>query len=321
MERRLPADFIVAAGYVGNRLLHGMGALDLRASRIDEQGPLSARWGRTADTIQLQGYLDSHYNALQVTIDRNFSRGLYIKGAYTWSKAIDFTSDNAWGGTEWSPPLFAGPGYLQHNRGMASFDHRHIFRMAYVWDLPVGEGRKYVNSNRIGRAVLGGWQLNGIWSSQSGAPIGIYGDNSLMQQVGNWQTLDQVGAIKKVGCLGPQEGCQWYDTSSFKPVPVDKDGLQHRFGTAGRNISVYGPGRWELDASLFRHFKLTERFDLQFRAEGLNVFNHPYWNWDNSQWGDGFCWTTSSGTCSGGFLQSNSASGHRIVRLGLRLAF
>lgn len=321
VERRLPAEFILGVGYVGNRLINSMAPLDLNASRIDEQAPLSAKWGRTAETLQLQGYVDSHYNALQVTIDRHYSKGLYIKGAYTYSKAIDLTSDAAWGGTEWMPPLFAGPGYLQHNRGMADFDHRHIFRIAYVWELPFGTGRRYANTNRIGRAVLGGWQLNGLWSSQSGSPTGLYGDNSSMRQAGNWQTLDQIGPIRKQGCLGPGTGCYWYDPSSFAPVPIDPvDGRQHRFGTAGRNIAVYGPGRWQMDASLFRHFKLGERFDLQFRAEGLNVFNHPVWNWDNSRWGNGFCWSTVGGACSG-MLQSTGASGQRIIRLGLRLAF
>ncbi len=321
LERKLPGDFLLAVGYVGNRLSHGIAPIDLNASKIDQQAPLSALYGRTAATLQLQGYVDSHYNSLQVTIDRHYSKGLYIKGAYTWSKSIDMTSDQAWGGTEWNAPLFAGPGYLDHNRGMSSFDHRHIFRIAHVWDLPLGTGQRFANSNRIGRAVLGGWQLNGVWSAQSGAPTGLYGDNSNMTQAGNWQTLDQIAPIRKLGCLGPATGCNYYDPASFAPVPLGADGLQHRFGTAGRNMAVYGPGRWDYDASLFRHFKLSERFDLQFRAEGLNVFNHPNWDWDNSQWGSGFCWSTANGHCSGGMLQSSTASGHRIIKFGLRLAF
>jgi len=333
IERRLPWEFSLGVGYVGNRMSHSMAPMNLGASRIDEQGPLSARWGRTADTLRLQGYLNSHYNSLQVTIDRHYAQGLYIKGAYTYSKAIDYTTEGAWGGSEWMPPMFAHPDYLEHNRGMADFHRAHVFRIAFVWELPVGSGRKYLSTNRVGRAILGGWQLNGIWSSSTGMPTGMYGDNSLMQQTGNWQTLDQVASVRKIGCLGPEEGCYWYDPTSFTTVPetclnpgcVNPDGSpetprQHRFGTAGRNIAVYGPGSWNLDGSLFRHFKLGERFDLQFRAEALNIFNHPTWNWDGTQWGNGFCWTTSAGRCTG-MLQSTSASGRRLFRLGLRLAF
>jgi hypothetical protein len=320
LETKLPGDFLLGIGYVGNHMTGGWAQRNLHASLIDQQSPLSEQWGRTAETVALEGYLTSNYNALQVTIDRHFSRGFYLKGAYTWSKAIDLQSDSAWSGSTWSAPLFSGPGYLSHNRGMADFDHRHIFRMAFVWDVPYGAGRKWgANAPAIGRGILGGWQLNGIWSSQSGVPTGIYSDSSLLQTAGNWQTMDQVAPIKKVGVLG-QEG-QWYDPASFAIVPIESDGRQHRFGTAGRNIAVYGPGRWNFDASLFKHFKLTERFDLQFRAEGLNVFNHPYWNWDNSQWGNGFCWTDASGACGGGFLQSTTAAGHRTFRLGLRLSF
>jgi len=215
--------------------------------------------------------------------------------------------------------MFAGPGYLQHNRGMADFDHRHIFRTAFVWDLPLGAGKTYANTNQVGRAVLGGWQFNGIWSSSSGVPTGLYSDNSLMQQAGNAQTMDQIGPIRKVGCKGPGTGCQWYDPSSFAIVPVASDGRQHRFGTAGRNIALYGPGHSNLDLSLFKHFKLRERYDMEFRVESTNVLNHPTWNWSSGS--NGFCTTTASGTCAAGFLQSTSASGYRIIQFGLRLAF
>jgi len=320
LETKLPGDFLLGVGYVGNHMYHGWAQRNMHASLIDQQSPLSAQWGRTAETVALEGFLSSNYNALQVTIDRHFSKGFYLKGAYTWSKAIDLQSDSAWSGATWMAPLFSGPGYLQHNRGMADFDHRHIFRMAFVWDLPYGSGKKWGSgASPVARGILGGWQLNGIWSSQSGVPTGIYSDPSLLQTSGNWQTMDQIAPIRKIGQVGLQG--QWYDPSSFAIVPILADGRQHRFGTAGRNIAVYGPGRWNFDASLFKHFKLTERFDLQFRAEGLNVFNHPYWNWDNSQWGSGFCWTDPTGACGGGFLQSTTASGHRTFRLGLRLSF
>jgi hypothetical protein len=319
VERRL-GDFILGVGYVGNHMVHGWAQQDYHASRIDEQSPLAAKWGRTAETVALAGFLDSHYNALQVTIDRHYSKGVYIRGAYTWSKAIDLASDSAWSGATWMAPMFAGPGYLQHNRGMANFDRRHIFRIGYVWDLPFGAERKWANKSRVGRAVLGGWQLNGIWAAYSGTPTTIDSDPSLLPQSSNWQTMDQVGPIRKLGGLGP--GTQWYDPSAFALVPTGPDGLQHRFGTTGRNIAVYGPGHWNWDASVFRHFKLTERFDLQFRAEALNVLNHPQWTWaEDERWGQGFCWTTATGACGGEFLQSPNAFGHRTIRLGLRLSF
>ena len=74
----------------------------------------------------------------------------------------------------------------------------------------------------------------------------------------------------------------------------------------------------------FRRISVAEiagRLGAIARAEGLSVFNHPYWNWDNSQWGAGFCTTTATGACAGGFLQSLTASGQRIFKLGLRLSF
>ena len=337
MERRLPGDFVLGVAYVGNHMTHGWGQINLNASRIDEQAPLSEKWGRTADTFQLQGYLDSHYNALQVSIDRHYSHGLWIKGAYTYSKAIDLYSDEAWGGGLWQAPTFAGPGYRDRNRGMSDNDRRHIFRLGYVWDLPLGAGRRFASSNRIGRAVLGGWQLNGVWSTTSGPPTTLYADPGNLRQAGNHQTVDQIAPIKKLGCLGPDPGCYWYDPSSFAIVPLvtDPDGVQrqHRFGNTGRNIALYGPKQSNLDASLFRHFKLSERFDLQFRAEGLNVLNHPAWYWTTDEWGaSNYCWGggPTNNPCGGTFMQATDArtlanSGydhaHRIIRFGLRLAF
>ena len=337
IERKLPGDMLLGVGYVGNHMTHGWGLFDLNASRIDQQGPLSAKWGRTAGTYQLQGFLDSHYNALQVTLDRHYSKGMYIKGAYTYSKAINMSYDtDAWGGSFWMPPLFAGPGYEGRNRGMADSDRRHIFRIAYVWELPMGAGRKYASSNRIGRAVLGGWQLNGIWSTTSGQPNTLLASPN-MYQSGNHQTVDLVAPIRRLGCLGEEAGCYWYDPSSFAIVPntclnancINPDGTpetprQHRFGTSGRNIAVYAPKHSNLDASLFRHFKLSERFDLQFRAEGLNVLNHPTWTWDSTEWsGSNYCWGGGPTTdpCGGTFMQPTDPTGHRIIRFGLRLTF
>ncbi len=319
VERKLPGELVLGVGYVGNRMSHGWGQIDQRASDIDQPGPLS-QYGRTADTLQLQGYLDSHYNALQATLDRRFAKGLYIKAAYTYSKAIDMTSDESWGGGLWMAPTFAGPGYLQHNRGMADFDHRHIFRLAHVWELPFGKGHALAAGNPVARALLGGWQVNGIWDYTGGHPTTLYADNSNLRQIGNYQTVDQIGPLKKIGGLGP--GKDWYDPSSFAPVPLGADGYQHRFGSTGRNIPIYSPGHTNLDAGIFRHFQIKERFDLQFRAEGLNVMNHPTWNFDNNLWGaSNYCWDTSSGHCAGTFMQATNASGHRTIRLGLRLAF
>ena len=330
-ERSLPGNMLLGVGYVGNSQTDGWGIKDLNASDIDQQAPLSTLWGRTGGTYQLQGFLDSHYNALQVTLDRNFSKGLYLKGAYTYSKAINEAYDtDAWSGGFWQPPLFSGPSYLSKNRGMADIDRRQIFRMGYVWEIPVGAGHKLSGHNAIGRAVLGGWQLNGVWSTVTGAPTTIFGDPQFRSS-GNHQTVDLVAPLKKLGCLGPGDNCHWYDPSSFAPVPLvtDPDGIQrqHRFGNTGRNIAVYGPGHSNLDLGLFKHFKLTERFDMQFRAEGLNFLNHPTWTWTTDEWGaSNYCWGggPTGNPCGGSgstFMQAPGASGHRVIRLGLRLAF
>src|SRR5439155_25612540 len=127
----------------------------------------------------------------------------------------------------------------------------------------------------MGRLGVGGWQLNGAWATVTGAPTTVFGSPDFRSS-GNHQTVDLVGPIEKLGCLGPGDNWHWYDPTSLAPVPtfvdpaVELDGVarQHRFGNTGRNIAAYGPGHSNLDLGLFKHFKLTERFDMQFRAEG-----------------------------------------------------
>src|SRR5258708_35569106 len=207
--------------------------MDKRAWETDHPGRLS-QYGRTADTLHLQGYLDSHYNALQATLDRRVAKGLYIKAAYSYSKAIDMTSDESWGGGLWMAPTFAGPGYVQHNRGMADFDHRHIFRLAHVWELPFGKGHALAAANPVARALFGGWQVNGIWDYTGGHPTTLYGSSGNLRQIGNNQTVDQIGPLKKIGGLGP--GKEWDDPASFATVPPGADRFQHPVESTVQNI-------------------------------------------------------------------------------------
>ncbi len=357
-ERRLPQDFLLDVAYVGNHMYDGWSQYALNSTRNCELPPptslpadttvpagttlvatchlppLLVKWGRTpsATTNQLQGFVYSHYNSLQVMVERHFEKGLYMHLAYTYSKAIDLQNQ----GSGWDSPSYSGPGYLQRNRGMEDDDHRHILRLAYVWQLPLGAGQRWSNRNRVGRVVLGGWQVNGIYSLWTGQPLTLTARNRL-HSVGNMQTVDQVGAIKKIGHIG--SGTYYYDPASFSGVP-DAGNLytpesafssdawgpgQTRFGSTGRNIAVYGPGHGNLDAGLFRHFKLRENLDMQFRAESQNLSNTP--TWDNP---DTSCRASGASSCvinsddptkKTPFLQIVHASGHRNFRLGLRFQF
>src|SRR5205823_13639093 len=134
VERKLPADFLVSVGYVGTQTVHQYGDLNVNASLpgTGQLGqPLNVAFGRTTDTLLFQGWLSANYHSFQTAITRQFSKGLMVKGAYTYSKAINWTDDDGWAGLDWNDPNI-----LRRNRAQAGFNTPHIFQLAYVYELP-----------------------------------------------------------------------------------------------------------------------------------------------------------------------------------------
>ena len=265
-------------------------------------GVLVSSFGRTAETDLWQGYLSANYHALQVSVNRQFSKGLLVKGAYTYSKAINFTDDDGWAGLNWNDPTV-----FRRNRAAAGYNTPHIFQIAYVYELPLGKGKPYANDG-VASAILGGWQTSGTFSAIHGQPFSLTASGASLNAVAQRQTPDQVGPIKKLGGIGP--GQPFYDPTAFA-APTGAV-----YGTVGRN-TLYGPGSVNFDFSLIRTFKLTERFDLQFRTDASNLFNTPH-----------FC---NPGGCGGGVTTSRASSSfltvtaakneERQFRFGLRLSF
>jgi hypothetical protein len=305
VERKLPGNFLVSAGYVGTQTVHAFADIDLNSSlpgtgAAGQPYNLPQFGNRTASTLYWQGFLSSNYHALQTSINRQFSHGLMVKGAYTYSKAIDMTDDDGWAGLNWNDPSV-----LRRNRAAAGFNTPHIFQLAYIYELPFGKGKQWVNSGDVASKVLSGWQTSGIFSAISGQPFSVT-SSAPLNAVGQTETPNLVGPIKKLGGIGA--GSPYYDPSAFA------DPAANTYGNVGRN-TLYGPGSVNLDFSLFRTFKFTERFDLQFRLDAANLFNTPHFY--NPGVNDG-----NNGTGSGSFMEITSAKNdERQFRFGLRLSF
>ena len=314
VERKLPANFLVSVGYVGTQTVHQFADLNINASQpgTGKFGqPLFCKtadftttpptcpvpsFGRTSDTLLFQGWLSANYHSLQTAITRQFSKGLMVKGAYTYSKAIDWTDDDGWAGLAWNDPNI-----LRRNRAAAGFNTPHIFQLAYIYELPVGKNKPWANGGGAATKILSDWQVSGIFSAIHGQPFSLTASGTSLNAVGQRQTPDQVGPVKKLGGIG--KGQPFYDTSAF--VAVTRVG----YGTVGRN-TLYGPGSVNMDFSLFRTFKFTERFDVQLRADAANLFNSPHFNNPNGS------------RSSGNFLVITGAKNdERQFRLGVRVAF
>jgi Carboxypeptidase regulatory-like domain/TonB dependent receptor-like, beta-barrel len=317
VERKLPGDTLLTAAYVGNHLSHEFNGRDVGAASLgggNDSSPLYAAFGRpqSSGTYLFNGYLDSHYNSLQVSLNRHVTNGLFLQGSYTYSKVIGYMNDEGWeNGLAFNctPNSLMPQGCQSLNRHTLSFDHTHVLKMAFIYSLPFGAGQKFATSGAAS-AVLGGWQVNGIVTGISGSPLYVSQGTDFLNAPGTSQSPDFAGGLTMTKGTGPGE--QWFNTSSFTPVQTVRMGT-----SSSRGLSwLRGPGLMQLDLSLFRTFKLTERFGLKVRAETLNFSNTPHWNNPNET-----CTITTAGVCGGSLGQITGAFGQRILQLGAEVDF
>ena len=137
--------------------------------------------------------------------------------------------------------------YIQPSRNYAVADgHRtHAFVQSYIYELPFGKGKPFLNSGP-GAWILGGWQATGILTLQTGEPFNLSVPGSIINAPGNSNTPDQVAEFKTPKVVGPEATSYWFDISSFKQQ------TDTRFGTLGRN-RLTGPAFANLDFSAFRN--------------------------------------------------------------------
>ncbi len=293
LERRLPGDIITSLGYVATASRDMLADQDINASRPGEGNagrPYAAITGRKQAINMWDSYLDSDYHSLQIAINRRVPGGAMLKGAYTWSKALNMADDEGWAGVAWDHP-----DVFDRNRARAGYDRTHMFQMGFVYDLPFLKQ----NNTAVG-TMLGNWQVSGIVAMFTGRPRTISASPASLNAASAAQTADQVGEVRKLGGVGP--GQYYYDRAAFAPV------TEQRFGTSGRNI-LDGPGVTNLDLSIFKKFPIGEQSEAQFRAEFFNFTNTPQFGQFNSS------------VASGGFMTIASASNQRVIRIGLRVSF
>lgn len=268
IERTLPAAMVATVGYVGTASVKGFAFLDINASQVPGSGnegrPLFPKFGRTSATREWDGRTHSSYHALQATLNRRMKDGLLLKGAYTFSKAIDEADYSDWTEFRWN-----AASEFHRNRALATHDIPHNFQFGVVYELPFGSGKKWATTG-AGNTILGGWQINALFSAYQGRPFTLTASGASLNMPGNQQTPDQIKPeVKTLGHVG--DDGTYFDTSAFARV------TEVRFGDVGRN-TMRGPGVMNLDLSLFRAFKLMHRYDLQFRAEAFNATNTPHFS-------------------------------------------
>jgi outer membrane receptor protein involved in Fe transport len=212
----------------------------------------------------------SNYNALQVSLNGRQQKGLTYLVSYTWSKSLDLGC-SGWYGVEGCS--IQNPYNLKADKGPAATDLPHIFSAAWVYALPFGKGSKLSSGNRAVNALIGGWNINGVLSLNSGRAFDV-GSGKDIAQTGNFNFGNGYGYERAnlVGSLYPSNKtpAEWINVASFQSPALGT------FGDLGRD-SLRSDWNKNLDLSLFRQFPITEKFRMEFRFETFNLTNTPVW--------------------------------------------
>lgn len=252
-------------------------------------------------------------NQLQLTVDKRFSHGFNLRGAYTWAHTIDDQS-----GFRYNSSLYTDPFDHALDRASANFDVRQRLVISGIWKLPLD--RALHARNGIAQKLAAGWEMSGIASFQTGTPFTIFSESGSSQNEIFLDRADIIGPIHyfaarslhsfnatAANCLGetlPTPGHFYFDPTAFDcaNVPI------FSFGDSGRNI-LRGPGRNGYDLSVGRTFEVSEHKSVEFRSEFFNAFNHAqFFNPDHF----GF---------DANFGQITQARDPRIIQFALKFYF
>jgi uncharacterized membrane protein len=325
VQRALSSRTVLALQYVGNQNRHQNAYLETNLPDLTTQIPAlfannNADYNRR---VQYPGFHSirqtwnqqkSHYNGFQADLHSQIRQDLQIQAAYTLSRAIDpATGNNGVGDLN----NYDNPYNLNYDSGPSGLDRRHIAFVNFIYDIPLLRN----SSNKLLKSTVGGWQVSGIVTLTSGAPIHISegGITNCAQTVNPSScTPDLIGtgnitsiipnADNRPNVNGsvsyPKTVTSWFDKSAFSPT------VAGTFGNLPFN-SVRGPGRQNWNLALFKSFVFSESrgSKLEFRAEFFNAFNHTEFN------------NVSNTFTNGDFGAVTSAHDPREIQLGLKLYF
>jgi Carboxypeptidase regulatory-like domain len=232
---------------------------------------------------QLENLGQSTFNALEVSLQRRFSSGLNLMASYTWSKTLTDADD--------ALPFFAtlhGGGSVQNPfnlKGEKSYSNQDVpqmFVISYVYELPIGKGKKFLNKGGVVDAVLGGWEISGIQRYQSGQPVSFRCATGIPGFAGCIR-FNQVGGVSifsdayKSGNFDPSSGVAIFNKAAFSdpnaPARIAAGG-GYAFGNMSRTLGSVRMQHFDNeDFNILKRFPITERVKLEFKASAINAFN------------------------------------------------
>jgi hypothetical protein len=255
---------------------------------------------------------DSSYHALQVDLNHRFSSGFSLRGVYTFSKTLDdgdsLNATTSGGG----PALASNPFNLRADKGLATYDVRHIAAINLTYALPFGHGQRFASGlSGFANALVGGWSTNSIVTLEGGFP---FSPQLSYNPSNNGDTRNPVRPFVNPNFTGPVilgKPEKWFDPSAFL-APSNTPANGGFYGNLGRN-TLRGPGLATWDFSTIKDTRLSERLNLQFRAEIFNLLNRANFNMPNE-----VVFTPSGVSPTAGVITSTTTTS-RQVQFGLKL--
>jgi hypothetical protein len=208
----------------------------------------------------------SNYHAGTFALNKRFSQGFSFNTSFTWAKAISESDTNNSGAILLGNASHSMDALNRHaDRSEALISFRKRFTTNLIYELPFGKGKKYMNGGGVADAILGGWALNLLGEARSGFPFSVLAGFGITGTGDNLTFPDRTNISRKNPVVGAVT--KYYDPKAYF---LQTPGY---YGTAARN-SVVGPGYTSFDFGIGKRFQLTERVNLQFRAEFFNIANH-----------------------------------------------
>jgi len=259
----------------------------------------------TSVTITTPSDRDSIYHSLQMKMEKRFHQGGTLLVAYTWSKLISNTDTV----TTWldATGTFQDYNNLRLERSLSGSDVPHHVVISYVYDLPIGKGHRLLgNVSGVADKLVSGWGINGVTTFQSGTPLGFNSNSNITGTYnGGSRPNVTVGCDESISGSATSRLNEWFNTACFTAAPAFTLGSEGRFDPV---LRTQGIDNW--DFAVFKKTPLTERINLQFRAEFFNLFNRVQFAAPN----------LSQGNPSFGII-SSQANNPRLIQFALRTSF
>lgn len=256
IQHELPGGTVIDVAYVGKTSVqlirttntNAMAAGTLQANPGIQ--PNALRPWQGLSTLNRQSSTGrANYNAFQVSLDRRFHSGLGFGLSYTWSKGLDNITTTA------------NTYYLAWAKAPFEWDAKHLLNLNVIYELPFLKGRRSLVGN-----LFGGWQISSVAFIRTGFPLSVTDSNDMAGVGQGTQVWNLVGKLDVSGAKGV--GQQWFNPAAFSQPAAGT------FGNAAFGV-VRASGFKNLDATLFKRFRLHERLRSEFRFEAFNLLNHP----------------------------------------------